>query len=72
VEPDITVTYEQVRGLRDKHQKSDGYAISVTKVVPGPVDVSYNFWSDEKNVRGGLLKNKSLLLLSGNRLLINQ
>lgn len=44
----ITVTYEQVRGLRDKHQKSDGYAISVSKVVPGPVDVLYNFWSDEK------------------------
>ena len=35
----ITVTYGQERGLRDKHQKSDGYAISVSKVVPGPVDV---------------------------------
>jgi hypothetical protein len=56
----ITVTYEQERGLRDKHQKSDGYAISVSKVVPGPVDVLYNFRSDEKNVRGGLLKNKRL------------
>ena len=31
----ITVAYEQVQGLRDKHQKSDGYAISVSKVVPG-------------------------------------
>ena len=44
----ITVSYEQERGLRDKHQKSDGYTISVSKVVPGPVDVLYNFWSDEK------------------------
>jgi hypothetical protein len=44
----ITLTYEQVRGLRDKHQKSDGYAISVSKVVPGPVDILYNFWNDEK------------------------
>jgi hypothetical protein len=30
------------------HQKSDGYAISVSKVVPGPVDILYNFWNDEK------------------------
>jgi hypothetical protein len=44
----ITVTYEQERGLRDKHQKPDGYAISVSKVVPGPVDILYNFWNDEK------------------------
>jgi hypothetical protein len=67
----ITVAYEQVRGLRDKHQKSEGYAISVSKVVPGPVDILYNFWNDEKNVSSGLLKNKRLLLLSGSRLLIN-
>jgi hypothetical protein len=67
----ITVTYEQVRGLRDKLQKSDGYAVSVSKIVPGPVDILYNFWNDEKNVRGGLLKNKRLLLLFESRLLTN-
>ena len=58
----ITVTYEQVRGLRDKHQKSDGYAISVSKVVPGPVDVLYNFWSDEKKRKRWLTEKQKASL----------
>jgi hypothetical protein len=44
----ITVAYEQVQGLRNKHQKSEGYAINVSKFAPGPVDILYNFWNDEK------------------------
>ena len=58
----ITVTYEQVRGLRDKHQKSDGYAISVSKVVPGPVGVLYNFWSDEKKRKRWLTEKQKASL----------
>ena len=58
----ITVTYEQVRGLRDKHQKSDGYEISVSKVVPGPVDVLYNFWSDEKKRKRWLTEKQKASL----------
>ena len=58
----ITVTYEQERGLRDKHQKSDGYAISVSKVVPGPVDVLYNFWSDEKKRKRWLTEKQKASL----------
>jgi hypothetical protein len=58
----ITVTYEQVRGLRDKHQKSDGYAISVSKVVPGHVDILYNFWNDEKKRKQWLTENQKASL----------
>ncbi len=29
----VTVTYEQARGLRDKHEKPDGYQISATKTM---------------------------------------
>jgi hypothetical protein len=58
----ITVTYEQERGLRDKHQKSDGYAISVSKVVSGPVDVLYNFWSDEKKRKQWLTEKQKASL----------
>lgn len=58
----ITVTYEQVRGLRDKHQKSDGYAISVSKVVPGPVDVLYNFWNDEEKRKQWLTEKQKASL----------
>lgn len=58
----ITVTYEQERGLRDKHQKSDGYAISVSKVVSGPVDILYNFWSDEKKRKQWLTEKQKASL----------
>ena len=58
----ITVTYGQERGLRDKHQKSDGYAISVSKVVPGPVDVLYNLWSDEKKRKRWLTEKQKASL----------
>jgi hypothetical protein len=57
----ITLTYE-VRGLHDKHQKSDGYAISVCKVVPGPVDTLYNFWNDEKKRKQGLTEKQKASL----------
>jgi hypothetical protein len=58
----ITVTYEQERGLRDKHQKPDGYAISVSKVVPGPVDILYNFWNDEKKRKQWLTEKQGTFL----------
>lgn len=29
----VTVRYEQERGLRDKHERTDGYGISVTRLV---------------------------------------
>ncbi len=42
----VTVSYEQVRGLRDKHEKPDGYQISATKTVhAAPVQV-HAMWKD--------------------------
>jgi hypothetical protein len=29
----VTVGYEQAKGLRDKHQKTDGYSMSATKTI---------------------------------------
>jgi 3-methyladenine DNA glycosylase/8-oxoguanine DNA glycosylase len=29
----VAVTYEQARGLRDKHQKPEGYEISVSRTI---------------------------------------
>lgn len=47
----VTVTYEQARGLRDKHQKPDGYAISVTRVIHAPTASLFKAWSDKRTRR---------------------
>jgi uncharacterized protein YndB with AHSA1/START domain len=44
----IAVTYEQARGLRDKHQKPEGYEISVSRTVDAPIGKAYKAWTDEK------------------------
>jgi len=42
----ITVTYEQERGLRRRHQKSDGFAITRSRVVPASLVTLYRAWTD--------------------------
>jgi len=42
----VTVGYEQARGLREAHQKSDGYAASVSRTVAAPVGKLYKAWTD--------------------------
>lgn len=42
----VTVGYEQARGLRVKHQKADGFEISVTKTMAAPVDRAFAAWKD--------------------------
>jgi hypothetical protein len=44
----VTVGYEQERGLREKHQKPDGYSASASKTVAVPVTELYEAWVDEK------------------------
>lgn len=44
----ITVTYEQARGLRDKHQKPAGYEISVSRTIEAPVGKAFKAFADEK------------------------
>jgi uncharacterized protein YndB with AHSA1/START domain len=49
--------YEQERGLREKHQKADGYVVSASRTYEVPIDVLYKHWSDE-NLRKQWLKEK--------------
>ena len=42
----VAVGYEQARGLRVKHQKPDGFEISVTKTMAAPVDRAFAAWRD--------------------------
>src|SRR6185503_16409783 len=44
----IAVTYEQARGLRDKHEKPGGYEISVSRTIDASVAKAYKSWTDEK------------------------
>lgn len=44
----IAVTYEQARGLRAKHEKPDGYEISVSRTIAAPPGKAYKAWTDEK------------------------
>lgn len=45
----VTVGYEQVRGLREKHETAEGYKISRSKTVAVPVATLYKAWSDAKS-----------------------
>ncbi|MHC4953860.1 MAG: hypothetical protein ACYTGZ_08215 [Planctomycetota bacterium] len=44
----VTVTYEQARGLRDKHEKPEGYEISRSKTVGVPIQTLYKAWSEKR------------------------
>ena len=44
----VAVTYEQARGLRDKHEKPEGYEISVSRTIAAPVGKAFKAWTDEK------------------------
>jgi uncharacterized protein YndB with AHSA1/START domain len=44
----ITVNYEQDRGLRQRHERPDGYRISRSRTLPVPVEAVYDAWSDAR------------------------
>ena len=43
----VTVTYEQKKGLRNKHERPDGYSISISRVVSVPINILYDFWNND-------------------------
>ena len=43
----VTVTYEQQSGLRDNHQKPDGYQISVSRTLSSPVGRLYKAFATD-------------------------
>jgi hypothetical protein len=44
----IAVEYERARGGRQKHEKADGYSVSVTKVMPVDLPVLFAVTTDPK------------------------
>lgn len=44
----VAVTYEQARGLREKHQKPGGFEISVSRTIEAPVVSAFKAWTEAK------------------------
>lgn len=42
----VTVAYERFRGLRDKHQKPDGYSISASRTIDASPKAAFDAWTD--------------------------
>jgi len=42
----VAVGYEQIRGLREKHEKPDGFSVSVSRTVEAPVASAFRAWKD--------------------------
>ena len=53
----VAVTYEQERGLREKHERPDGYSVSASKTFDVSLGTLYKYWSDEK-LRSKWLKDE--------------
>jgi activator of Hsp90 ATPase-like protein len=53
----VAVTYEQARGLREKHQKPDGFQISVSRTLGVPLAKLYKAFANEKSRQAWLAEN---------------
>jgi len=56
----IAVTYEQARGLRDKHEKPAGYEISVSRTIDSSVSKAFKAWTDDKTRKKWLPSNLTI------------
>lgn len=57
----VTVAYEQARGLRKKHEMTDGYQISKSITIQTPVEKAFSAWSDEMT-RAKWLENPNIIV----------
>lgn len=63
----VAVTYEQARGLRDKHEKPGGYEISVSRTIDAPPGKAFKAWTDEKTRRKWLPSNLAIRKATANK-----
>lgn len=57
----VTVSYEQSRGLREKHQKLGGYEISVSRTIGASAWALYGAWKDAE-ARSRWLSEKPIVI----------
>ena len=63
----VAVTYEQARGLRDKHEKPEGYEISVSRTIDAPLGKAFKAWTDEKTRKKWLPANLTIRKATANK-----
>jgi len=63
----VAVTYEQARGLRDKHEKPEGFEISVSRTIAAPIAKAYRAWTDEKTRKKWLPSNVTIRKATTNK-----
>ena len=63
----VAVTYEQARGLRDKHEKPQGFDISVSRTIGAPVGKAFKAWTVEKTRRQWLPANLEIRKATTNK-----
>jgi uncharacterized protein YndB with AHSA1/START domain len=63
----VAVTYEQARGLRDKHEKPQGFEISVSRTIAAPVGQAFKAWTVEKTRRQWLPANLEIRKATTNK-----
>jgi uncharacterized protein YndB with AHSA1/START domain len=44
----VTVGYEQARGLRQKHQRPDGFSVSASRTLAVPIERAFDAFADAK------------------------
>ena len=44
----VTVAYEQARGLREKHERPEGYSVSASKTIAARASALFKAWNDSK------------------------
>ena len=65
----IAVTYEQARGLRDKHEKPEGFEISVSRTMAAAVGKAFKAWTDEKTRKKWLPADLTIRKATANKTL---
>jgi hypothetical protein len=55
----VAVTYEEERGLRERHQAPAGYQLSVSRTIDAPAEGLFRAWSDD-GARAGWLPHPDL------------
>ena len=63
----VAVTYEQARGLRDKHEKPEGFEISVSRTITAPIARAYKAWTDEQTRKKWLPSNATIRKAATNK-----
>lgn len=53
----VAVGYEQVHGLRQKHEKPEGYEISVSRTIGASAPVLFRAWNDARSRRAWLAED---------------